>query len=55
MNPRPLNPASADVSGGIEPHWPGMNRSETFKGAFQDSTDLWVEPWAAISIGGLVD
>jgi hypothetical protein len=55
MNPRPLNPASAAVSGGIEPHWPGMDRSETYKGAFPDSADLWVEPWSAISIGGIVD
>lgn len=55
MDPRPLNPANAEVSGGIEPQWPGMDRSETFKGAFEASTSLWAAPWSALSIGGIIN
>ena len=55
MNPRPLNPANAEVSGGIEPHWPGMDRSATYRGAFGASGDLWAEPWSALALGGIVD
>jgi hypothetical protein len=55
MDPRPLNPANAEVSGGIEPHWPGMDRSETFKGAFETSTGLWAAPWSSLSLGGIID
>ena len=54
FDPRPAAPANAELSGGIEPHWPGMDRSETYRGAFSSSGDLWTTPWSALNIGGVM-
>ena len=56
FDPRPATPGDPEVSGGVEPQWPGTDRSETYKGAFPDSADeLWLEPWSVLAIGGLID
>jgi len=55
MNPRPAAPADPLLSGGVEPMWTEMDRSETYIGAFPDSPEaLWSSPWSAMHIGEIV-
>jgi len=54
LDPRPANPAAAEVSGGVAPQGFGLDASATYRGAFPASQPLWVDGWTALSIGGLL-
>jgi hypothetical protein len=54
FDPRPLNPADANVSGGIQPQWAGMDSSQTQRGGFPAGTENWTAGWSTISLGGII-
>lgn len=54
LDPRPANPAAAEVSGGVAPQGFGLDASATYRGAFPASQPLWVDGWTALSMGGLL-
>jgi hypothetical protein len=54
IDPRPLNPLAAEVSGGVSPQGFGLDGSATYRGAFPASQPLWTDGWTTLSIGGLL-
>jgi hypothetical protein len=54
LDPRPLNPASAEMSGGVAPRGFGLDGSATYRGAFPASQPLWTNGWSTLAIGGIL-
>jgi hypothetical protein len=53
-DPRPSNPAAANMSGGVRPRGRGLDASATYRGAFPAGQPLWTNGWTALSKGGIL-
>jgi hypothetical protein len=54
IDPRPAGVVGVD--GGVQPQSQGLDRSATYRGAFDRSApELWTEGWTVLSISGLLE
>ncbi|MFO0688040.1 MAG: hypothetical protein U0900_04990 [Myxococcota bacterium] len=54
LDPRPVSPGDANVSGGIKPRGRGLDASATYRGAFPAGQPLWTTGWTALSKAGIL-
>lgn len=53
IDPRPTG--TVGVDGGVEPGETGLDRSATFRGAFDRTKPLWTDGWTVLGIAGLLE